>query len=96
MFFSKKPRTEEFEAAAMPHMNDIYRTAARLLGSGTGADDHGVAAGQSREVCTFHHSVTSARRLCISWGECSVAPRPRRGNIANHLPASSKAEIPRR
>src|ERR1043166_6614803 len=39
MFFSKRPRTEEFEAAAMPHMSDIYRTAARLLGNGTGADD---------------------------------------------------------
>jgi RNA polymerase sigma-70 factor (ECF subfamily) len=39
MLFSKKPRTDEFEAAAMPHMNDIYRTAARLLGTGTGADD---------------------------------------------------------
>jgi RNA polymerase sigma-70 factor (ECF subfamily) len=39
MLFSKRPRTDEFEAAAMPHMNDIYRTASRLLGGGTGADD---------------------------------------------------------
>src|SRR6266566_2082251 len=39
MFFSRRPRTEEFEAAAMPHMNDIYRTAARLLGDGAAADD---------------------------------------------------------
>ena len=39
MLFSRKPRTDEFEAAAMPHMNDIYRTAARLLGAGSGADD---------------------------------------------------------
>jgi RNA polymerase sigma-70 factor, ECF subfamily len=39
MIFSKRPRTDEFEAAAMPHMNDIYRTAARLLGNGSGADD---------------------------------------------------------
>src|ERR1041384_7829197 len=39
MFFSKKARTDEFEAAAIPHLNDIYRTAARLLGGGTGADD---------------------------------------------------------
>jgi RNA polymerase sigma-70 factor (ECF subfamily) len=39
MFFSKRPRTDEFETAAMPHMNDIYRTASRLLGGGTGADD---------------------------------------------------------
>src|SRR5689334_2815926 len=39
MFFSHRPRTEDFEAAAMPHMQDIYRTASRLLGSTTGADD---------------------------------------------------------
>jgi RNA polymerase sigma-70 factor, ECF subfamily len=39
MLFSKKPRIDDFEAAAMPHMNDIYRTAARLLGNGAGADD---------------------------------------------------------
>src|SRR6516164_3099485 len=39
MLFAKRPRAEEFEAAAMPHMSDIYRTAARLLGNGTGADD---------------------------------------------------------
>jgi RNA polymerase sigma-70 factor (ECF subfamily) len=39
MFFSHRPRTEDFEAAAMPHMHDIYRTAARLLGNTTGADD---------------------------------------------------------
>src|ERR1044071_3492091 len=39
MLFSKRPRTDEFEAAAMPHMSDIYRTAARVLGNGTGADD---------------------------------------------------------
>src|SRR5215469_476190 len=39
MLFSKRPRTDEFEAAAMPHMRDIYRTAARLLGTETGADD---------------------------------------------------------
>ena len=39
MIFAKKRRTDDFEAAAMPHMNDIYRTAARLLGGGTGADD---------------------------------------------------------
>src|SRR5215831_15521614 len=39
MLFSKRRRTDEFEAAAMPHMNDIYRTAARLLGNSPGADD---------------------------------------------------------
>lgn len=39
MLFSKKSRTVDFESAAMPHMSDIYRTAARLLGNGTGADD---------------------------------------------------------
>ena len=39
MLFSREPRTGEFEAAALPHMNDIYRTAARLLANGSGADD---------------------------------------------------------
>jgi RNA polymerase sigma-70 factor (ECF subfamily) len=39
LFFSQKPRTDEFEAAAVPHLNDIYRTAARLLGSPGAADD---------------------------------------------------------
>jgi RNA polymerase sigma-70 factor (ECF subfamily) len=39
MFFSHKPRTEEFEAAALPFLHDIHRTAARLLGTGAGADD---------------------------------------------------------
>jgi len=39
MLFSRRPRTDEFEAAALPHMSDIYRTAARLLGNGPGADD---------------------------------------------------------
>jgi RNA polymerase sigma-70 factor (ECF subfamily) len=39
MFFTHRPRTDEFEAAALPFMNDIYRTAARLLSTGAGADD---------------------------------------------------------
>src|SRR5436190_6268927 len=39
MLFSHRPRTDEFQAAAMPHMADIYRIASRLLGAGTGADD---------------------------------------------------------
>ncbi len=39
MFFFPKSRTAEFEAAALPHLNDLYRTAARLLGDGTRADD---------------------------------------------------------
>src|SRR5438876_12040871 len=39
MFSSRNPRTDEFEAAALPHLNDIYRTAARVLGDGARADD---------------------------------------------------------
>src|SRR4051795_10510480 len=39
MVFSRKPRTLEFEAAALPHLNDLYRSAARLLGDGARADD---------------------------------------------------------
>jgi RNA polymerase sigma-70 factor (ECF subfamily) len=39
MFFSHKPRTDDFEAAALPHMADLYRTATRLLADSTKADD---------------------------------------------------------
>jgi RNA polymerase sigma-70 factor (ECF subfamily) len=39
MLLSHRARTVDFETAAMPHMNDIYRTATRLLGSANGADD---------------------------------------------------------
>jgi len=39
MLFSKKPRMADFEAAALPHLNDIYRTAARVLGDSARADD---------------------------------------------------------
>lgn len=37
--FSKRPRTDEFEQAALPHLNELYRTAARLLGDSTKAED---------------------------------------------------------
>jgi RNA polymerase sigma-70 factor (ECF subfamily) len=37
--FRKNNRADEFEAAAMPHLRDIYRTASRLLGGATGVDD---------------------------------------------------------
>src|SRR6266851_446361 len=39
MLLSSKLRSEEFEAAALPHLNDIHRTAARLLSDSTKADD---------------------------------------------------------
>jgi len=39
MLFNRKPRTDEFEAAALPHLNDIYRMASRLLGDSARADD---------------------------------------------------------
>uniref|UniRef100_Q022I1 RNA polymerase sigma factor n=1 Tax=Solibacter usitatus (strain Ellin6076) TaxID=234267 RepID=Q022I1_SOLUE len=39
MLFANKPRMNEFEAAALPHLNDIYRTAARVLGDRARADD---------------------------------------------------------
>ena len=39
MLFSPKPRIQEFEAAALPHLNDLYRTASRLLGDASRADD---------------------------------------------------------
>ncbi|MGO4884040.1 MAG: sigma-70 family RNA polymerase sigma factor [Bryobacteraceae bacterium] len=37
--FSKHPRTDEFETAALPHLNEMYRMAARLLGDTTKAED---------------------------------------------------------
>ncbi len=39
LFSTQKRRTEDFEAAALPHMNDLYRTASRLLGDPARADD---------------------------------------------------------
>jgi len=37
--FSKTPRTDEFETVALPHLNELYRMAARLLGDGAKAED---------------------------------------------------------
>jgi len=37
--FSKPPQTGEFERAALPHVNELYRTAFRLLGDGARAED---------------------------------------------------------
>jgi RNA polymerase sigma-70 factor (ECF subfamily) len=37
--FSKHPRTDEFETVALPHLPELYRTAARLLGDGAKAED---------------------------------------------------------
>ena len=39
VLFSKLPQTGEFEKAALPHLNELYRTAARLLGDGATAED---------------------------------------------------------
>jgi RNA polymerase sigma-70 factor (ECF subfamily) len=39
VLFAKKPRADEFEAAALPHLNDIYRAACRLLADSTKAED---------------------------------------------------------
>jgi RNA polymerase sigma-70 factor, ECF subfamily len=39
VLFFQKPRAEEFEAVALPHLNDLYRTARRLLGEKPGAED---------------------------------------------------------
>jgi RNA polymerase sigma-70 factor (ECF subfamily) len=37
--FSKPAQTGEFERAALPHLNQLYRTAVRLLGDGAKAED---------------------------------------------------------
>lgn len=39
MAVSSERRSEEFEAAALPHLNDLYRTASRLLSDSTRAED---------------------------------------------------------
>jgi len=39
VLFFQKPRSEEFEAVALPHLNDLYRTARRLLDEKAGAED---------------------------------------------------------
>ncbi|MBM3725995.1 MAG: sigma-70 family RNA polymerase sigma factor [Acidobacteria bacterium] len=39
MLFGRKTEPGEFEAAAMPHMNDLFRTACGLLGNRTEAED---------------------------------------------------------
>lgn len=39
MFSGQKIRLEDFEAAAMPHFDDLYRTAARVIGDRTEAED---------------------------------------------------------
>jgi len=36
---SKRARTEEFEKSALPHLHELYRTAARLLGDAVKAED---------------------------------------------------------
>ena len=39
MAFGKEPGTEAFEAAALPHLNDLYRTALRLAANSAEAED---------------------------------------------------------
>ena len=39
MIFAKKVKTEEFESAALPHFDDLYRTAVRVVGDRTEAED---------------------------------------------------------
>jgi RNA polymerase sigma-70 factor (ECF subfamily) len=39
VLFAHTARKEEFEAAALPHINDLFRTASRLLGDSGKADD---------------------------------------------------------
>jgi RNA polymerase sigma-70 factor (ECF subfamily) len=39
VWLSKNPRADEFEKAALPHLNELYRAAVRLLGDSTKAED---------------------------------------------------------
>jgi len=39
VLFGHRAPTEEFESAALPHLNDLYRTATRVMGNRTEAED---------------------------------------------------------
>ncbi len=39
MIFGRSAPTEEFESSALPHLNDLYRTATRVIGNRTEAED---------------------------------------------------------
>lgn len=39
MIFGRSAPKEEFESVALPHMNDLYRTAARVIGNRSEAED---------------------------------------------------------
>ena len=39
MIFGRSASKEEFESAALPHLNELYRTAARVIGNRTEAED---------------------------------------------------------
>ncbi len=39
MLFGQKVKAEDFEAAALPHLNGLFRTAARLIGNRSEAED---------------------------------------------------------
>lgn len=39
MAFGKEARIEDFESVALPHFDDLYRTAARVIGDRTEAED---------------------------------------------------------
>jgi len=39
VFFSRTTKTEDFEKAAMPHLNDLFRTAQRVIGNRSEAED---------------------------------------------------------
>jgi RNA polymerase sigma-70 factor (ECF subfamily) len=39
MLFARKPTTADFEAVALPYLDDLYRTASRVLGDASRADD---------------------------------------------------------
>jgi len=39
VLFRRSARADEFESAALPHMNDLFRTALRVIGNRTEAED---------------------------------------------------------
>ena len=39
MLLGRRARAEDFESAAMPHLNDLFRTALRVIGNRSEAED---------------------------------------------------------
>lgn len=64
MLFGHRAPTEEFESAALPHLNDLYRTATRVMGDRTEAEDI-VQEAYLQALKSFHRFETGTN--CKAW-----------------------------